>query len=242
MILVILFVLVSTTGIRQAWSAEEDYYGTYAGTFSGDDNGVWISVIDSETENLFLSYSTDSGLADGAETLFFDGTGDVGQLWGTVSLYATSIDLSINPEDDTVSGQWESDLYGNAGSLTGSRVSSNDYAGSYSGTFTGELSGTWSFEIDSDGYLTGSAVESDTSYPFVGACHPDGYVVVFDEFYSIAASGQISGGSLSGTWYADQSVEGTFSGSAANGDVATASDSDGGGGCFISQMIGTRQF
>jgi hypothetical protein len=195
----IVYMLVSIGTVATTWGVEEDYDGVYAGTFSGDDNGVWVALIDSNSENIFLTHSTENGNADGGNPLFEE-YGGVGEFWGITQLYGTAIEGSINLANDSISGLWES-IYDQSGSFTGSAVTSNAYEGSYSGTFEGDLTGTWSLTIDSDGYLTGSAIESGNTYPFIGGCHPDGYIIVFgeDDYASTyAASALITNGSISG--------------------------------------------
>ena len=41
-----------------AWSAQSDYDGAYAGTYTGDDNGYWVAVVDSTGTSGFVSWSS----------------------------------------------------------------------------------------------------------------------------------------------------------------------------------------
>lgn len=220
------------------WCDQSDYYGTYAGSFSGDDHGIWVAVITSDfSDSVFLSYSTDSGTGDGGYVGYIDESGTVGHFMSYSQMFGTMVDGYIDASDGSVSGTWDNASSSASGTLTGSAVTSCAYAGSYSGTFGGDASGTWSITIDDNGYATGTMTSSGGTGTFKGGCHPDGHVIVFGQDgygYNFAVYGQISGSSISGEWSSESGDAGTIS----TGTAASDSGGGGGGGCFILSLIG----
>ncbi len=224
--------------VSAAWSAPADYDGTYYGTFSGDDSGVWVAVVSYTGDTVFLSYSTGSGDGDGGYMSWVDESGSVGNYYtGSSAIQNSWVDAYIDSSDGSVSGNWGNSYSSDSGTITGSAYSSCPYAGTYSGSFAGDDSGTWSMTIASDGYITGSiSPASGGTYSFEGGCHPDGYVIVVGDDgdgTDFAMFGTISGSSISGEWASDDGYSGTVSsgGGGGGGD-------GGGGGCFIMSLAG----
>lgn len=225
--------------VSAAWCAEGDYDGTYAGTFSGDDSGYWVGIINTGSDSLYLSYSTDTGNGDGGYVSWFAGgeSGTVGNYYGWSEIYDSYIDAYIDSSDGSVTGDWSNSSSGDSGTFTGDEVTSISYAGSYSGSFSGDDSGDWSMTIASNGYITGTiSPDSGGTYSYEGGCHPDGYIIVVGDDGSgtaFAMFGQISGSSISGEWISEDGYSGTVSSSGGGGG-----GDGGGGGCFIMSLAG----
>jgi len=222
-----------------AWCLSSDYYGTYAGRFSGDDSGYWVAVI-SSSENVFLSYSTSRDEGDGGDVSFRSESGTVGNYYGYSEIEDTYINTFVDASNDSVSGTWNNSYSGDSGSLSGSAITSLAYAGSYSGNFSGDGSGSWTMVIDSDGYITGSMTSDEGRGTFEGGCHPDGYVMAIGEdagYNDFAFFGQISGSSISGGWISETGDDGSFSTGGSSSDGSSSGGSSG-GGCFILSLIG----
>ncbi|MBI5061904.1 MAG: hypothetical protein HZB87_00080 [Desulfatitalea sp.] len=192
------------------WSAESDYHGTYAGTFSGDDSGIWVAVISNDTNRRgFLSYSSATASGDGGDVSFVSETGTEGTYYSLSEFNYSSIYAVIDSSDDTVSGTWENST--ESGTLSGSRVTSSAYQGSYSGNFTGDTTGTWQATVASDAFVNGTQVSSYGTYAFIGGVHPNGFLLGTGEGYS-----------------------GYYFGCGGSG----GDGGGGGGGCFIQSLIG----
>jgi hypothetical protein len=225
--------------VSAAWCLPADYDGTYYGTFSGDDSGIWVAVVSYTGDTVFLSYSNSSGEGDGGYMSFYGEVGTVGNYYTPSSVIQGSwVDGYIDSTDGSVSGSWGNSYSGDTGTISGSAYTTFDYAGSYSGSFSGDDSGTWSMTIASDGYVTGTiSPASGGTYSFEGGCHPDGHVIVVgedDESTDFAFYGQISGSTVSGGWVSEDGYSGTVGSGSSGGD----GDGDGGGGCFIMSLAG----
>jgi hypothetical protein len=228
----VIFVVLLLGGVSTSWCAEADYYGVYAGTFNGDDNGVWIGVVSSDPlAHLFMSYSPLNDFGDGGNIFFNGEVGTVGNFSGT-SGNGSAIDVAVDSSVGTVSGTWSNSP--DSGALTGAIVTSSSYAGSYSGTISGDATGIFSATIASDGTIAGSVTAGGDTFDILGGCHPDGWVMAYgiDSYgYMVGMIGQFSGSSISGDWGSESDDEGTFT-------TVSSSSSDGGGGgggggCFI---------
>lgn len=224
-------------GASSSWCAESDYYGTYAGNFSGDDNGVWVAVISSSSsDSVFLSYSTDFDSGDGGYLHFSNESGTIGYYYTTSLMNESDIDASIDSSDGSVTGTWSTNS--ESGTVTGDAITSSAYAGSYSGTFSGDDSGNWSMTVASNGYISGSATSGDDTSYFEGGCHPDGYIVgigtnAYNEDF--VYFGHISDSCISGSWESESGDSGTFGcDDGDDGDGGDGGGGGGGGGCFIS--------
>lgn len=221
--------------VSAAWSLPADYNGTYYGTFSGDDSGVWVAVVNYSGDTVFLSYSTSSGEGDGGYMAYYGEAGTVGNYYtGSSVIQGSWVDAYIDSTDGSVSGDWGNTYYSEIGTISGSAYTTCSYAGTYSGRFSGDDSGSWTMTIAANGYVTGtiSSDSGDTAF-FEGGCHPDGHVIVVgedSESVGFAFFGQISGSTVSGGWVSEDGYEGTV-GSGSGGD-------DGGGGCFIMSLAG----
>jgi hypothetical protein len=86
-------------------------------------------------------------------------------------------------------------------------------AGSYTGTYTGASSGTFSVAISSAGVITGSGLQSGTTFSITGTVASNG-VGTFGSAGIATFSGTVNAdtGALSGTWTSSQG-SGTYSGS-----------------------------
>ncbi|NNG00827.1 MAG: hypothetical protein HKM93_15680 [Desulfobacteraceae bacterium] len=217
-----------------AWCAPSDYYGTYAGTFTGEDSGVWVAVISSSSsESLFLSYSTGHSTGDGGYLYFSTEYGTTGTYTSTSVMNDSDVSADVDSSDGSVSGTWAN--YYESGTFTGQAVTSVSQAGDYSGSFSGDESGTWSMTIASNGYVTGDMTVDGEAYPFEGGVHPDGRLIVVgvdgygDDF---VVYGLVSDSGISGSW----SSESGDSGSVSSGS-GSSGGGGGGGGCFLQQLM-----
>jgi hypothetical protein len=231
--MVVLLGLASAT-----WSLPADYDGTYYGTFSGDDGGVWVATVSYTGDTVFLSYSTSSDQGDGGYMTYWGESGTVGNYYTSSSVIQSSwVDAYIDSTDGSVNGSWGNSSSGDTGTLSGSAYTSCSYAGSYSGNFSGDDSGNWSMTVASNGHITGTmSPASGGTYSFEGGGHPDGYIIVVGEDgygTDFAVFGQISGGTVSGEWVSDDGYSGTVSSGGGGGG-----DGGGGGGCFIMSLAG----
>ncbi len=221
---IIFMILLISLFAASAWSAVADYEGAYSGTFTGDDSGVWIAIINSSGTVRFLTWSTNNSEVDGGE-ISIDGSGNIS---GYTEVNYSIITASIN-SSGVVSGTWYYS-YNNNGSLSGQKESQvSQYSGTYSGNFSGDDSGTWSVTVDSSGYVSGIIHTSDGDISLEGGGNSGGKFIAYADI-GVGIYGTISNGNVSGVWsnpYYGES--GTFSGSKEGGD----GDGDGGGGCFI---------
>ncbi len=227
-----------------AWCAESEYFGTYSGNFTGDDNGVWVAVIASTaSDSVFLSYSTDTGQGDGGY-ITFAGEDPTSADYTSVSLMNdTAINATIVKADKSVLGTWSNPHSGDIGTLTGGAITSVPQAGDYAGTFSGDDSGTWTMAIAANGYISGTMTNIEGTATFEGGCHPDGYVIgvgTDPEGYDFAFSGRFSDSSISGTWVSEDGSEGEFTtlGGSTSGSSSGGGGGGGGGGCFILSLTG----
>ena len=223
-----------------AWSAESDYHGTYAGSFSGDDSGYWVAVVNSSSsDSVFLSYSTVYDYGDGGYLYFQEESSGVGTYYSQSVINESVIEAFITAATGGVIGNWINNYNSTSGELVGNAITSSPQEGTYSGSIAGDATGTWSMTVASNGYLTGAInVESATSY-FEGGAHPDGYMVgIGTDAYGDDFSffGRISGTSASGSWSSESGDEGTFT--TGGGSSGGGGSGGGGGGCFISSLTG----
>lgn len=241
------YVLIISLGmISPLWCAQSDYDGYFAGTYSGDDNGVWIGLIDSSPNSFFMSYSTDNDDVDLGFFLWDGELGNIGTYFITqTEIYGGTLEIDIDSSNGMVSGQWSHSGSSSSGLLTGALVTSVVFAGTYSGTYSGGESGTWTMTIASDGRITGSfAHTSNSGYgDIVGICHPNGYVLLLGEDViskmGVAMFGEISGSDISGGWESESGYSGTFTTAAGvvGAGSSGGSGGGGGGGCFITTLI-----
>lgn len=186
----------------QAWGATlADYDGNYAGSYSGNDKGVWIALHDDANElHGFLMFSTDDNVAD------FGGLEDLGEKDGVrefgveTEIYGTGIDSFFTLDTGSVTGTWLNKETEENGKITGELVTAIPFAGTYSGTFTGDtppeedikeikkisaessdITGTWEMIVANDGVISGTATASSAygteTITIVGGAHPDGYII-----------------------------------------------------------------
>ncbi len=227
--------------VSAAWSAQTDYDGTYYGSYSGDDSGIWVAVVNSAGDTVFLSYSTVTGEGDGGFMTWWGESSGIGNYYtGSTVIQGSWADGYIDSSDGSVSGSWGNTTSGDSGTLSGSAYTSCPHAGTYSGSFSGDDSGTWSMTIASNGSITGTiSPDSGGTHAFEGGCHPDGHMVVVGDDGSgtaFAMFGQISGSSVSGEWVSDDGYSGTVSSS--SGGSSGGGGGGGGGGCFIMSLTG----
>jgi hypothetical protein len=92
--------------------------GTYSGTFSGDDQGTWMAVVDTD------GTITGSGMSDITGTGFdvfgnVTSSGDVNFVAGVVTTGSTfSGTVALTGE---ISGTWENEFFGESGTWSGSK-------------------------------------------------------------------------------------------------------------------------
>lgn len=219
--------------VSEAWSAPADYNGNYAGTFIGDDSGIWVAMVDS-THSLyaFLTYSAQRKEADEGEMILLDEDeiNGIGHFRGRSDWESTLANVYITKADGSVDGTWDSQDETDSGDLVGTEVTSCPVTGYYYGHFSGGDSGTWEMAIAANCTLTGSMTFSGVESDFTGGAHPNGYVVFSGEDNygdAFIGGGQISGIEISGTWKSENRNEGTFS----------IKDEDNEGTCFIQSVL-----
>jgi hypothetical protein len=219
------------------WSAESDYYGTYAGDFSGDDSGYWVAIISSSpSDSVFLSYSTTYDMGDGGYIYYWGEYGEIGNYYSYSVINGTYIDAYINGATNSVGGEWSNSSELENGTFTGNAITSCPQEGNYSGTIAGDATGTWSMTVHSNCYITGSVSLEEETASFEGGAHPDGYLVVIgtDSYGNdFSVYGEISGPSASGLWYSETGDAGTFDTTGSGG----GGSGGGGGGCFIGSLV-----
>ena len=224
--------------ISPLWCDQPEYDGYYAGTYSGDDNGIWIALVNSSSDSLIMIYSTDSDDLDLGFLIWGGEIGGIGNYYiDSTEIFGSSFDADIDSLDDSVLGDWSNSFSGYSGWLEGSLVTSVAFEGDYSGTYRGEESGTWSVTIASDGSIIGSftATSNNGFGDLVGVCHPDGYVLIVGvdsiSGMGIVMLGEITGSDVSGSWESETGDSGTFSTGSGGGGGG-----GGGGGCFINAL------
>ena len=233
------FILTSNS-----WSAQEDYDGFYAGTYSGDDNGAWMVGIDMNLGAFFWCYSTDVNQGDAKSPNYEGEAVPIGNYSiGPTFNFAYQIDIEIDSSDGSVTGTWSDTDSADSGNLIGNKITSSayvdQYVGTYRGTYVGDNSDDIIITIKSNGEIngdiTGSVTIDGDDYPFKEVwLNPDGYFEgdgdgPNDEEFGFW--GKINGENMSGWWYSVTDDSGTF--------TATISDNDGGGGgggCFIETL------
>ena len=241
----LLFLLMASN----SWCAQEDYDGFYSGTYSGDDNGVWMIGIDLDLGVFFWCYSTDINQGDAKPPSYEGEAVPIGNYSiASTSLWGYQIAIEIDSSDGSVTGTWSDTDSADSGSLIGSKITSGDYVdqyvGTYKGTYIGDNSDDLVIRIKSNGEIngdiTGSVTIDGTDYPFKNVwLNPDGYFEgdgdgPNDEEF--AFWGKIDGLAMSGWWYSVTDESGTFT-AAITINVDNDGGGGGGGGCFISTMI-----
>ncbi|MFW6237402.1 MAG: hypothetical protein ACOC3F_03365 [Desulfosudaceae bacterium] len=253
----LLLAAVLLTGtVPAAWSAEADYDGNYAGTYSSDDNsenGYWVALIDSGGSSDFLSYSPGAGTGD-TGTLDYRGEvtwgGDVaGQFKDDATdLQGNLVIVLVDSDDGSVEGAWENNANSQTGTLVGDQLAAGAFSGDGSGSYDGDDTGTWTLDVGADGDITGT-LSSDSSgdSTFTGGYNRDGYILAAGPDYGVFM--EISDSDVSGVWMADDDSEGTITGTInlvdnSPADSGDDNDSDGGGGggsssgCFLHSLAG----
>lgn len=129
----VMAVLLTCGPVMPAQGADTDYFGTYAGTFAGDDQGYWVAVINSIPfpDGVFLSYSTESGSGDGGYLNFESEVIPSGRYTSTSVMQASDIAAEIDASSGEVAGTWEN--INEAGTFFGERITSCPPEGAYSG-------------------------------------------------------------------------------------------------------------
>jgi hypothetical protein len=231
-----------------SWCAQEDYDGFYSGTYSGDDNGVWMIGIDTNLGALFWCYSTDINQGDAKTPIYAGEAGSIGTYSiASTSLWAYQISIEIDSSDGSVTGTWSDTDSPDSGTLIGSKITSGDYVDQYVGTYKGKYIGDASDNIvirinsngEINGNITGTVTIDGDDYAFNRVwLNPDGFFEgegdgPNDEEFGFW--GEINGENMSGWWYSATGDSGTFTASI-GGDDGNGGGGGGGGGCFISAM------
>ena len=226
------------------WAERSDYDGLYAGTYNGDDNGIWAAVIDSTTFTAgFIAWSTDFNRGDIAWlTAGGEVAGPSYKYYNDDTYIQHSSITSYIHADRSVSGEWNNTYSNHSGNLMGDMVNSTSFAGSYSGSFSGDDKGSWVLTITNDGGVTGTLnSDNDGDSSFEGVCHPAGWVFCIGttpDRYPFGVFATIVGSDISGWWAASDQSQGTLtSGTDTNDDGDGDGGGGGGGGCFISTLI-----
>lgn len=215
-----------------ALCAVSDYAGTYNGTFAGDDTGIWIALISSNGDVAFITWSNWWGMVDGTDNATINDSGNSSGTTEEGTFFSITVTLA-----GSVSGTWSEGL--NDGTISGDKCDAatmSELAGTYSGSVYGDASGTFSFSVNSSGYVSGSVTVEGDKNSIEGGFDCDGNIILRADDASIKGT-ILSSGSISGNWYSDDGYSGGFSGSKtgdSTGDDGGGSSSS--GPCFI-QMI-----
>ena len=89
--------------------------GTYEGSYSGDDNGIWVAAIDSAGEGVFLSYSTQDSEGDGGFLDYIGSVGVVDTYNSNSEINGTNITANVNTSTGAVSGNWSNPFSNDTG-------------------------------------------------------------------------------------------------------------------------------
>ena len=219
-----------------AGSALAYYEGAYSGSYSGDDNGIWIAYIQTTPSNYiwFITWSTDNASVDGGEG------NDVNDSTGNIDLITydgSAVTGYIDATTFDVAGTWSNSP--DSGIFSGTRQDPtlvDDYQGNYSGKFCGDSSGTWDITVEVTGYIFGTATPSGGStFPLEGGVNADGDFILYAYGEDGAIRGTIqSDGDVTGYWrneYYDEN--GWISNKTTCGPITSALGGSG-AGCFIS--------
>ena len=230
-----------------AWSAQSDYDGSFAGTYSGDDNGYWVAVTDANGTSAFLSWSTTYDRGDAGILTWWNENAGIGNYYtSSTEIQGSVVDAFIDSADSSVDGSWSNSQSGDSGSLEGDKLDTSAFSGNYSGSFCGDDSGNWTITIGSEGEVSGDMNSNNFgSSSFIGVCHPAGYVFGIGENNgeAFAFFGQFSGSSLNGEWVSESGDSGALSTgtcSAGGGGGDDDDDDDAGGfglNCFIDSIM-----
>jgi hypothetical protein len=228
-----------------AWSAQSDYDGSYAGTYSGDDSGYWVAVADASGTSAFLSWSTTYDRKDAGILTWWNENAGIGNYYtGSTEIQGSFVDAYIDSADDSIDGSWSNSQSGDSGSFEGEKLDSSAFSGNYSGSFCGDDSGDWTISIGAEGEVTGN-MDSDNfgRSSFIGVCHPAGYVFGIGENNgeAFAFFGQINGSNINGEWVSEDGSSGLLSTGicSADGGDDEGDDDDGSGGsisCYIDSL------
>lgn len=221
-----------------SWADVADYEGNYTGEYSSViDEGVFFIKIGSDGYLIGVVWSEVYKEADwGDTTIESDGDFTLTTEY-TDATAVCSIDSSGNLE-----GTYSGDI--GSGTMSGEQYAESEisqYVGSYSGTYTGDESGTWEFEVRSDGVVTGAAYpDYGGTYTGTGGIDPEGwFIMLAEDSYSCLKGSIDSAGNVSGYIHDPYSAaSATFTGSGGSGSGGDDSgDGGGGGGCFIDSLF-----
>ena len=224
----LLFTLMICTS---AHGAIADYVGIYSGTYSGEDQGVWIFIAEPSGKVDTFCWSTDSDAVEsGAVTLDVDGNISGSNDW------ETWIEATVSDTGQVT------------GTLTGSQINAtidgdlqpqaSQYEGTYTGILSGDDNGTWEIKIEPTGRLTVSmdASQSETTVYLMGAINEQGEMIASGQA-GLGVYAIIDGDKVNGIWSeTDSSRRGIIDGNKNNHD-ANSDDDDGSGGCFIHSCL-----
>jgi hypothetical protein len=220
-----------------------NYAGTYSGTFTGGDSGLWIALIESSGDVLFISWSTVYEIVDGALNETISASGEI----SAVTQNGADLDITVDL-DGTVAGTWTGS--GLNGTFTGDKCDASlltQLAGVYTGSISGGATGTFSLTVDSDGRVNGTITTADGSQSVVGGLDDDSNLILAAD-NGTGILGSISAdGTLNGNWVdpSDGSTGGFVGSSEDSGGGDSGGDGgdddDGGGSdsdsfCFIRTM------
>lgn len=192
--------------------------GSYSGTYSGADSGNWTLTVN----------------ADGTASGYFGGlpasgtVSDKGEVNLTVENGDSTVTISGTINGTSLNASWNGG--GGSGSISGSKEGSDNinspspssvsFVGSYSGEYNVKVpgftqGGTWRFDIDEEGNLTGYIGRDEMS----GSMNGDGeftFDFTFDDGTTATVNGSITNddGSIvvSGEWSGEGVGNGTFAG------------------------------
>ena len=211
-------------------SAESDYYGTYAGSYSGDDRGYWVAAI-SSTQKAWLSYSTVYDYVDAGYVSFISESGGVGySRCNNSEFQLVTADFYIDSGTGSVTGTWDNSYFAMSGSISGKRVTACPIQGSYSGTYAGDANGTWRLAVGYDGYVTGEIEASGGKSSFQGGAHPNGTIFCLgsdSDGADFVVWARRQNSTISGRWVNVYGEQGSLSGKTVTGNGQDGSDDTG---------------
>ena len=199
-----------------------DFAGTYAGTFEGDDTGIWRAIVKKDGYMEAITWSTLYNEVNwGIENIDANGNFSFYDVFGNY-IITGSIDSEGNLSATCSGGIFYT--------MIGQIVQKDEiaqYVGTYSGTCTGDETWNWSGNIQPDGRMVSSNGEAE------GAIGPDGRYIAVDSdntgYYGVID--QI--GNITGYWHnPTYGMEGQMSGSR----TSSKNGGGGGGGCFLNSV------
>lgn len=206
--------------ITSASIAAEDFQGAYSGEFSGDEEGIWIAIINGEGDIRFVLWSYDTRTVEGGEEISVN---EGGSLDGQTTVNDWFINGYVGTSGSLM-GKWrEASKEGILEGLREDHIS--HFAGDYSGGFDGDESGEWDLRINLKGYASCTFYRVSGNVNMKGGVDSSGTVILYED-NGWGMTGTISEREINGEWsYPAEGKKGSiFRDETVEGEI---------GGCFI---------